>query len=61
MENMYVFKNGSIISMEYATHGTLLSVVLAYKNALVSKIFYEIFKYYFKYLLNFVLLCAFLK
>jgi len=33
---MYVFKNGSIISMEFATHGTLLSVIKAYKIAMVS-------------------------
>lgn len=43
MENIHVFKNGSIISMDFATHGTLLSVVLAYKSALVSKRFYKIF------------------
>ncbi|KAL4135310.1 hypothetical protein QTP88_006926 [Uroleucon formosanum] len=34
MDQMYVFKNGSIISMEFATHGTLLSVILAYKMAM---------------------------
>lgn len=34
MDQMFVFKNGSIISMEFATHGTLLSVVLAYKVAM---------------------------
>lgn len=36
MDQMFVFKNGSIISMEFATHGTLLSVILAYKVAMVS-------------------------
>jgi len=36
MDQMFIFKNGSIISMEFATHGTLLSVVLAYKVAMVS-------------------------
>jgi len=36
MDQMYVFKNGSIISMEFATHGTLLSVIVAYKTAMVS-------------------------
>ncbi|XP_060855719.1 probable inactive serine/threonine-protein kinase bub1 [Metopolophium dirhodum] len=34
MDQMYVFKNGSIISMEFATHGTLLSVIVAYKTAM---------------------------
>ncbi|XP_026817078.1 mitotic checkpoint serine/threonine-protein kinase BUB1-like [Rhopalosiphum maidis] len=34
MDQMFVFKNGSIISMEFATHGTLLSVILAYKVAM---------------------------
>jgi len=36
MDQMYIFKNGSIISMEFATHGTLLSVIVAYKTAMVS-------------------------
>ncbi|XP_050530497.1 mitotic checkpoint serine/threonine-protein kinase BUB1-like [Daktulosphaira vitifoliae] len=34
MDNVYLFNNGSIISMEYATHGTLLSVILTYKQAM---------------------------
>lgn len=32
MDNIHVFKNGSIISMEFANYGTLLSVILAYKK-----------------------------
>lgn len=36
MDQMHLFKNGSIISMKYAAHGTLLSVVAAYKEAWVS-------------------------
>lgn len=35
MDQMFVFKNGSIISMEFATHGTLLSLIVAYKTAMV--------------------------
>lgn len=38
MDQMYVFKNGSIISMEFATHGTLLTVILAYKTAMSRSI-----------------------
>ncbi|CAI6354333.1 unnamed protein product [Macrosiphum euphorbiae] len=34
MDQMFVFKNGSIISMEFATHGTLLSLIVAYKTAM---------------------------
>uniref|UniRef100_A0A2H8TVQ9 Mitotic checkpoint serine/threonine-protein kinase BUB1 n=1 Tax=Melanaphis sacchari TaxID=742174 RepID=A0A2H8TVQ9_9HEMI len=34
MDQMFVFKNGSIISMEFATHGTLLTVISAYKVAM---------------------------
>lgn len=36
MDNMHVFKNGSIISMEFSTYGTILSVVLAHKTSLVN-------------------------
>lgn len=36
MENMHVFKNGSIISMEFSTYGTILSIVLSHKTTLVS-------------------------
>ncbi|VVC45745.1 Protein kinase domain,Mad3/Bub1 homology region 1,Serine/threonine-protein kinase, active [Cinara cedri] len=32
MDNIHVFKNGSIISMDYANYSTLLSVILAYKK-----------------------------
>lgn len=35
MDQMFVFKNGSLISMEFATYGTLLTVILAYKTRMV--------------------------
>ncbi|XP_050431084.1 mitotic checkpoint serine/threonine-protein kinase BUB1 beta-like [Adelges cooleyi] len=38
MDYIYMFNNGSIISMEYAMHGTLLSVILAYKQAMYRPI-----------------------
>lgn len=36
MDMLHLFKNGSIISMDFATYGTLLSVILAYKSVSVS-------------------------
>lgn len=36
MDQIHLFKNGSIISMEYAAYGTLLSVVAAFKEVWVS-------------------------
>lgn len=39
MDKMHVFKNGSIISMEFSKYGTLLSAVLAFKKTYVSYIY----------------------
>lgn len=36
MDMLHLYKNGSIISMEFATYGTLLSVISTYKTASVS-------------------------
>lgn len=36
MDKIHMFKNGSIISMEYSNYGTLLSMILAFKETYVS-------------------------
>lgn len=36
MDNLHAYRNGSIILMDFANHGTLLSVILAFKHATVS-------------------------